>query len=193
MRLDVDSKISPDLELAFFTVKPSDKEAALIYLLRTVIDSTHQSIVFASTKHHVEYLHELLIAAGMDNAYVYGALDQAARKLNLERFREGKVKVMVVTDVAARGIDIPLLNNVIHYDFAVGCARCEADCGEVQILTYSCIPIYRIAASCLSTVLDVLRVLDGWEQATRWSRPRSYHISLICSSFSAVRCFLLAT
>lgn len=117
IRLDADSKISPDLDLAFFTVKATDKEAALIYLLRTVIKQGDKTIIFASTKHHVEYLHELLLAVGIDNCYIYGSLNQTARTINLAKFSADKVNVLIVTDVASRGIDIPLLNNVIHYDF----------------------------------------------------------------------------
>lgn len=42
---------------------------------------------------------------------------QAARRIHIGKFRAGKVSVLVVTDVAARGLDIPLLDNVINYDF----------------------------------------------------------------------------
>jgi superfamily II DNA/RNA helicase len=42
---------------------------------------------------------------------------QAARKINIAKFRAGRAQFLVVTDVAARGIDIPLLDNVINYDF----------------------------------------------------------------------------
>ena len=45
------------------------------------------------------------------------ALVQSARKISIAKFRAGKVQFLVVTDVAARGIDIPLLDNVINYDF----------------------------------------------------------------------------
>jgi ATP-dependent RNA helicase DDX54/DBP10 len=48
---------------------------------------------------------------------VYGNLDQTARKLQVEDFRAGLTNVLVVTDVAARGIDLPALQNVINYDF----------------------------------------------------------------------------
>ena len=44
-------------------------------------------------------------------------LRQAARRIHIGKFRAGKVSVLVVTDVAARGLDIPLLDNVINYDF----------------------------------------------------------------------------
>lgn len=48
---------------------------------------------------------------------VYGAMDQAARKISVGKFRAGRVAVMLVTDVAARGIDIPTVDNVLNYDF----------------------------------------------------------------------------
>ncbi len=48
---------------------------------------------------------------------IYGTLEQTARNANLGRFRARKCRVLVVTDVAARGIDVPLLDNVINYDF----------------------------------------------------------------------------
>jgi ATP-dependent RNA helicase DDX54/DBP10 len=121
VRLDVDNKISPDLDSAFFPVKTHEKEAALLFLLQHVIPEQDQTIIFTATKHHVEYLHELLLAVGIPNSYIYGALNQSARMLNLAKFRDGKTKFLVVTDVAARGIDIPLLNNVINYDFPDRC------------------------------------------------------------------------
>jgi ATP-dependent RNA helicase DDX54/DBP10 len=77
----------------------------------------YSTIVFAATKHHVEYLAHLLQAAGYAVSYVYGSLDQTARKSQVQAFRSGQSNVLVVTDVAARGIDIPVLANVINYDF----------------------------------------------------------------------------
>ncbi|KAJ1678850.1 ATP-dependent RNA helicase dbp10, partial [Spiromyces aspiralis] len=165
IRLDVDSKISKDLEMAFFNVKRDNKDAALLYLLREVIkipiSSTNQpaaagtkgikgakkgkhpkreqqqgveaarddcdkqaprppngqTIVFVATKHHVEYISHLLQEYGFLISYVYGSLDQTARQIQISRFRSGQTHIMVVTDVAARGIDIPILENVINYDF----------------------------------------------------------------------------
>jgi ATP-dependent RNA helicase DDX54/DBP10 len=117
VRLDVDTKISPDLELLFFTCKHEEKEAALLHTLNNVIPHDQFTIIFVATKHLVEYIHELLTAAGISSTYIFGSLDQVARKINLNKFRNGVVKVLIVTDVAARGIDIPLLDNVINYDF----------------------------------------------------------------------------
>ncbi|KAK7958169.1 hypothetical protein PG996_010391 [Apiospora saccharicola] len=77
----------------------------------------HSTIVFAATKHHVEYLATLLKEAGFAVSYVYGSLDQTARMEQVDNFRKGRSNILVVTDVAARGIDIPILANVINYDF----------------------------------------------------------------------------
>lgn len=117
IRLDVDSKISSDLRMYFFSVKHEEKEGALLYLMHNSIPKDQQTIIFVSTKHHVEYINAFLTKNGFSSTYIYGSLDQAARKVHLARFRYQKVKILVVTDVAARGIDIPLLDNVINYDF----------------------------------------------------------------------------
>lgn len=79
--------------------------------------STCSTVVFAATKHHVEYLASLLKALGYATSYVYGSLDQTARKMQVLDFRTGMTNILVVTDVAARGLDIPVLANVINYDF----------------------------------------------------------------------------
>ncbi|PIL36115.1 transporter [Ganoderma sinense ZZ0214-1] len=80
----------------------------------------HQTLIFAATKHHVEYLTNLLSAAGYAVSHIYGSLDQAARTQQMDAFRRGRTNVLVVTDVAARGIDIPVLENVVNYDFPQG-------------------------------------------------------------------------
>lgn len=60
---------------------------------------------------------QILDRVGLSNTYIYSNLDPSARKINAAKFSTGKVKVLVVTDVAARGIDIPQLDNVINYNF----------------------------------------------------------------------------
>jgi len=152
IRMD-DSKVSPDLENAFFTLKSAERDAALLLILDKIIkmptgetDATKtahdtsisnskkrkrpnensnpkdtptptSTIVFAATKHRVEYLASLLKAARYAVSYVYGALDQTARKEQVQEFRSGLTNILVVTDVAARGLDLPLLANVVNYDF----------------------------------------------------------------------------
>uniref|UniRef100_A0A8C6SKW1 RNA helicase n=1 Tax=Neogobius melanostomus TaxID=47308 RepID=A0A8C6SKW1_9GOBI len=117
IRLDVDSKLSDLIKLSFFYCRIDDKPALLLNLLRNTVKPQEQTVVFAATKHHVEYLRELLTSEGIECAYIYSALDQTARKINIGKFVHRKAMVLLVTDVAARGIDIPLLDNVINYNF----------------------------------------------------------------------------
>ena len=154
VRLDSESKVSPDLQSAFFTMKSAEKEGALLHILSDIIQipagqttamkklkaeankntkkrkhselgnvkpnespTEHSTIVFASTKHHVEYLAALLRQSGFAVSYVYGSLDQTARQMNVQDFRSGLTNILVVTDVAARGIDIPVLANVVNFNF----------------------------------------------------------------------------
>lgn len=148
VRLDAESKISADLRMAFFSVKQDEKDACLLVLLRDIIRvplgvnashdqerggepeskrvkqdqfaAPHQTLVFAATKHHVEYLTTLLTTAGYAVSHIYGSLDHSARIRQMDQFRCGRTNVLVVTDVAARGIDIPVLANVVNYDFPQG-------------------------------------------------------------------------
>ncbi|KAJ6681573.1 ATP-DEPENDENT RNA HELICASE RHLE-RELATED [Salix koriyanagi] len=117
VRLDVDTKISPDLKTVFFTLRQEEKYAALIYMIRDHISSDQQTLIFVSTKHHVEFLNVLFREEGIQTSVCYGDMDQDARKIHVSRFRARKTMLLIVTDVAARGIDIPLLDNVINWDF----------------------------------------------------------------------------
>ncbi|CAH1278786.1 unnamed protein product [Diabrotica balteata] len=117
IRLDIESKLPEELVCWYFTVRPEEKLSALLVLLKSHIDSNQQTVVFVATKHHVEYLHMVLDKMGVSNTYIYSNLDPSARKIHAAKFGLGKVKVLIVTDVAARGIDIPQLDNVINYNF----------------------------------------------------------------------------
>lgn len=147
VRLDVESKLSPDLSLTCLHIKSEQKDAALLLLLNRItaipgrkdegtgkrvserspnsassssssVGAAQLTVIFVATKHHVEYLQELLGSTyNFPCTYIYGALDQTARKQAIELFRRGIKPILIVTDVAARGIDVPLLDNVINYDF----------------------------------------------------------------------------
>ncbi|XP_043274262.1 ATP-dependent RNA helicase DDX54 [Venturia canescens] len=117
VRLDVESKLPDELTLSFITCRPEEKMAVLLALLKHVIKSDSQTIVFAATMHHVEYIHMILDQANISNTFIYSNLDPSARKINAAKFQSGKAKVLIVTDVAARGIDIPHLDNVINFNF----------------------------------------------------------------------------
>lgn len=75
------------------------------------------TLIFAATRHHVEYLTLLLNTTGLKTTQIYGNMDNEARQKNLRSFQNGTCPILVVTDVAARGIDVPLIDHVIHYAF----------------------------------------------------------------------------
>jgi ATP-dependent RNA helicase DDX54/DBP10 len=83
--------------MLFMTVRKEQKSAALAYLFKSIIPSEEKTIVFVATRHHVEYMRQLLDAAGIECTFVYGQLDAAARKINIAKFRNNLVPVLIVT------------------------------------------------------------------------------------------------
>jgi len=75
-----------------------------------------QVLVFTRTKHGANRLSEKLNQKGITSMAIHGNKTQAARTKALEGFKQGSVRVLVATDIAARGLDIPLLPHVINYE-----------------------------------------------------------------------------
>ncbi|MDR2883020.1 MAG: DEAD/DEAH box helicase [Alistipes sp.] len=97
----------------FFVEKP-DKKGLLIDELKRRTDRT--VLVFSRTKHGADNISKILRKAGIESAAIHGDKSQGARQRALADFKAGRVKVMVATDIAARGIDIKELGTVINYD-----------------------------------------------------------------------------
>jgi len=76
----------------------------------------HQVLVFTRTKHGANRLAEKLVKDGLSAAAIHGNKSQAARTRALSGFKDGKVTVLVATDIAARGIDIDQLPNVVNFE-----------------------------------------------------------------------------
>ncbi len=75
-----------------------------------------QVLVFGRTKHGANKLTEKLVKAGITAAAIHGNKSQGARTKALEGFKKGSIRVLVATDIAARGLDIPLLPHVINFE-----------------------------------------------------------------------------
>lgn len=114
--MDTDVKVSEKLQSQFLLCRSHEKRGLLLWLLLQKLSKDEQAILFAPTRHHVEYLSLLLTDVNISNVIVFGSMQMAARKMNVGKFRVKKVRVMIVTDLAARGIDIPLLDNVINFN-----------------------------------------------------------------------------
>jgi ATP-dependent RNA helicase RhlE len=97
-----------------FPVEQTRKVEALQALLRNSGDG--QILVFTRTKHRAKKLAEQLIKAGLSATSLQGNLSQTRRQEAMDSFRKGKVKVLVATDIAARGIDVSQITHVINYD-----------------------------------------------------------------------------
>lgn len=96
------------------TVNKDRKKDLLIHLINK--ESWQQVLVFTKTKHGANKLCESLNKAGISSAAIHGNKSQAARTRALSDLKRGKVRVLVATDVAARGIDIDKLSHVINYE-----------------------------------------------------------------------------
>jgi len=97
-----------------YFVAKSDKPKLLVHLLR---DKAKDSVlVFSRTKHGANKIVKKLGQADIEAAAIHGNKSQTARQKALGAFKDGKLKVLVATDIAARGIDVEELSLVINYD-----------------------------------------------------------------------------
>lgn len=99
---------------AVYPVEPDRKYEMLMALLPQA--GSGQVLVFTRTKHRAKKLALQLTRAGLSATSLQGNLSQNQRQEAMDRFRSGRVKVMVATDIAARGIDISQVSHVINYD-----------------------------------------------------------------------------
>jgi ATP-dependent RNA helicase RhlE len=104
-------------ELVQQTVIPVDKARKTELLIHLVADNQWQQVLaFSKTKHGANRICEKLNSAGIPAAALHGNKSQGARTKALADFKNNKVRVLVATDIAARGIDIDLLPHVINID-----------------------------------------------------------------------------
>ena len=85
-------------------------------IVGAISESISKVVVFCQTKRLCDKVENALVDNGVNAAAIHGDLSQAARERALQRFAEGRLNVLVATDVAARGIDIDDIGAVIHYD-----------------------------------------------------------------------------
>jgi len=100
---------------------PDHKYKLLLSILKD--PSLKQAIVFTSTKHHAKKLTDKLCQGGYRAGALHGNLNQRQRTRTLEQMRQGEFRVLVATDVAARGIDVQTISHVINFDLP----RCAED------------------------------------------------------------------
>ena len=103
-----------DIEYRAIRVAPHDVENAVVNILR--LHETRATLVFCATREAVKRLHARLVERGFSAVALSGELTQSERTHALQALRDGRARVLVATDVAARGLDLPDLALVIHAD-----------------------------------------------------------------------------
>ncbi|SUY48437.1 DNA/RNA helicase, superfamily II [Clostridium putrefaciens] len=102
------------VDQSVYFVSKKNKRSLLIHLLED--KSIVSALVFSRTKHGANKITEDLVKSGISAQAIHGNKSQSARQLALSNFKEGKTRVLVATDIAARGIDIDHLSHVINFD-----------------------------------------------------------------------------
>lgn len=107
------SEIKPDLQLKKVSAPAADKLEILFKLLRKV--GAKNTLVFCNHRETVDRISDILFEQGLGHDVFHGGMEQIDREKALLKFRNGSHKVLVTTDLAARGLDIPEVENIVHY------------------------------------------------------------------------------
>jgi len=108
-----EEKESENLSIKMVVSKDKDKIGSLFHLICSLQSET--ALIFCNHRDAAERISESLNQKGVYATYYHGGMDQDERERALIQFRNGSVNYLVTTDLAARGLDIPEMKNVIHY------------------------------------------------------------------------------
>lgn len=114
LSLSLDHVHVADTEHVFYTAPGMDKDRGLVRLIE--VENPTSAIIFCNTKARVHYVAVVLRRFGHDADELSSDLTQSAREKVMDRVRKGKLRFLVATDVAARGIDISALSHVIQFE-----------------------------------------------------------------------------
>src|SRR3954451_165415 len=103
-----------DIKYQAMTVAPADIEHAVVNTLR--LHEAESALLFCATRENVRRLHSALVERGFSAVALSGEHSQSERNQALQALRDGRARVLVATDVAARGIDLPGLTLVVHVE-----------------------------------------------------------------------------
>jgi len=104
----------PDIDQYCITVSPLEKTETTLRLIRT--QGYERVMIFCNTKHMCQRLSDDFQRAGADCECIHGDIRQNQREKTMQRYRDGKLAILVATDVASRGIDVDDVDCVINFD-----------------------------------------------------------------------------
>jgi len=114
--IEVDTKntAAVDVEQVVYNVDEDRKRELVSYLIGS--KNWHQVLIFTRTKQGADHLAKEMCKDGLKTQSIHGDKSQGAREKALQEFKDGKIRALVATDVAARGLDIETLEYVINYE-----------------------------------------------------------------------------
>ena len=104
----------PDIDQFSLNCSPLQKAETTLRLIRS--QGYERVMIFCNTKHMCQRLSDELSRAGLDCDCIHGDIRQNLREKTMQRYRDGKLAVLIATDVASRGIDVDDVDCVINYD-----------------------------------------------------------------------------
>ena len=104
----------PDIDQYSLTVTPLEKAETPLRLIRS--QGFERVMIFCNTKHMCQRLSDDFQRAGLDADCIHGDIRQSQREKTMQRYRDGKLPILIATDVASRGIDVEDVDCVINYD-----------------------------------------------------------------------------
>ena len=116
VKVDPVSSTVDRIQQSLYHVEKGNKKFLLPWLIKNLQPPVVNALVFSRTKHGADKIAKDLTKQGIPAAAIHGNKSQTARVTALEDFKAGKTKVLVATDIAARGIDISELSHVFNYD-----------------------------------------------------------------------------
>lgn len=108
------SSTAEKIKQKLYHVEKSKKRDLLVHVLKT--EATDSTLVFARTKWGADKVAKMLTQSGIPSEAIHGNKSQNARQNALKNFKERKIRVLIATDIAARGIDIDHLSHVINFE-----------------------------------------------------------------------------
>lgn len=114
IRIKTKTSTATTIEQSFLSVSHHNKLDALTRILE--VEETDAIIIFARTKTATTELADRLNARGYAAAAINGDMQQSAREKTIEQLKNGRLDILVATDVAARGLDVPRISHVVNYD-----------------------------------------------------------------------------
>ena len=117
VKIDSEFKLPDKAIMHFFMCRTEQKISLLIYTLQHLIREGERSIIFVSSRYWGDYIDALLPSFNLTSVAVNGKMHQVDRSEKMAKFNRKDAMSLIVTDLGARGLDLPYVRNVINFDF----------------------------------------------------------------------------